>query len=109
MTYFLKIPFSKTMKFEKVLQYKKHIIATTLAIGLGALSISLWPSCSRHIPKQTAPSPVEEILSLKTEVSNLSSSVDTLTELNSKLMEENRVLKSMLVECMKRHMEEDEE
>ena len=94
------------MKFNEVLKYKKSIIATTLAIGLGALSVFLWPSCSSHVPKPKAPSPTEEILHLKSELTDLSTARDDLTTMNLRLVDENRVLRAMLVDCMQRHMDE---
>tara|TARA_R100000808_G_scaffold24570_1_gene56962 strand:+ start:2757 stop:3059 length:303 start_codon:yes stop_codon:yes gene_type:complete len=94
--------------------YMKKNYKKVLSVGLGAsalwaLAFIPWTSCSRHVPKQTAPSPGEEILFLKNEVHDLGSAVDTLSELNLKLTEENKVLKSMLVACMKRHMEDGED
>ena len=88
-------------------KYHKPVTLCALSVGLCALAsaIMLWPGCVKpKVPAQ--PSPQVEIADLKAEVSGLRSSVDDMAALNLKLVEENNVLRAMLVDCMSKRMHE---
>ena len=94
------------MKLEQIRKYKRYILAIIGVICLFLMAFFLWPSCSHHKPKVTGPSPTEEILNLRSELNDMALALDNLSAVNLKLMDENKVLRTMLVDCMQRHMED---